>query len=987
MTDANGTRFHLVFGRDDWLAAGEGDAATLTEDVQWFPDDATLRLTSRPFRHSTGGEARGADKRRGADRDMYGNWYWIGPDEDELLCRGTAMGRPHHFWSSADEIPRLEHRGVFQPTGTRVHGCEPVTLRGLAVTTHHYLVAGLVKPKGLLVFDLHAGGPPTWIAWHDTFEFEPFDITAALDGGVRILDRAHRICWRMNRYFQLSAHPSPGPAGTSPDAATFKPEASAASMQQSDPVSLPQRPTEPLLRLDAMTNPVAVVELPDGSVLVLDSDAALGHSVLHRYALEEDPHGARHWQLRVRHELDDLFVDTRTGTPFSLLGQDMAFVSDDALTTGAVAGTLHVAGASGGQAFAFRLDDRSRNKPELTKPFEFQPLRRFGGKALVTAGNRPYYDSADRWVPLAEQPRPKYETEAVHLLRPRVRAAVGGDTRRKHLFDGKLPGCVWHRLLLDACIPPGTAVLVESRAADRPPDLDEMDWQTEPALYLRHTSSELPYYRSQIAGPTDRAGTWELLFQRARGQYLELRLTLKGTGRATPRLHALRVYYPRFSYSNEYLPAVYREEPESASFLERYLANPEGTLTALEDKIATAQVLFDPDSAPAESLDWLAGWLGASLDPSWKEPMRRMFIAEAPEIFRRRGTLQGVEQALRLAFDPHPEQVLRPTTDPANRASAATGPTPGFHVRVVEQFLLRRAPGVVFGDPSDVQGPGVSTSLSEWSPEQGAQPLHKQFHDYLVRRYSDPGRQRPLKSVWGQHLGESEELPDPLRLPAVQPDEDEQAEDWERFLDESLGFLYPPVADPDLPRFAAFLRRRYRQAQPLNQAYGLTKPAALTALTETEVRDKVWDAILRNTLPPGGNMLLDWIQFVSLVLPTQDNAHRFSVLVPVTPSDPHSKRAEKLRLAKRITDLVKPAHTSFAVKFFWAMFRVGEARVGLETIPSESGRSEDTVLGDTYLGEGHLAVTPPWNADERFVVGRESTHRPTSDGPSPGSST
>ena len=85
-----------------------------------------------------------------------------------------------------------------------------------------------------------------------------------------------------------------------------------------------------------------------------------------------------------------------------------------------------------------------------------------------------------------------------------------------------------------------------------------------------------------------------------------MQIRLAGNGRTTPRLRALRAYYPRFSYLNHYLPAVYREDGESAWFLDRFLANVEGTYTAIEDRIAAVQMLFDTRAAPSEALDWLA---------------------------------------------------------------------------------------------------------------------------------------------------------------------------------------------------------------------------------------------------------------------------------------------------------------------------------------------------------------------------------------------
>src|SRR5262249_47745240 len=156
------------------------------------------------------------------------------------------------------------------------------------------------------------------------------------------------------------------------------------------------------------------------------------------------------------------------------------------------------------------------------------------------------------------------------------------------------------------------SIEVWSRTANEESDLGVTTWQREPIPYLR-SQSELPC-APRVSG--DGVGTWELLFQNARGRWLELRLRLKGNGRSTPRLRAARAYYPRFSYL-QYLPAVYREDRDSASFLERFLANMEGTLTAIEDRIAASQTLIDVRSAPPDALEWLASWVGLSLDPTW----------------------------------------------------------------------------------------------------------------------------------------------------------------------------------------------------------------------------------------------------------------------------------------------------------------------------------------------------------------------------------
>src|SRR5207342_3481866 len=100
-----------------------------------------------------------------------------------------------------------------------------------------------------------------------------------------------------------------------------------------------------------------------------------------------------------------------------------------------------------------------------------------------------------------------------------------------------------------------------------------------------------------------------------------------------------------------YLPKVYQDDQESASFLDRFLANVEGMNTALEDRIVTAEALFDSRSAPTEALDWLLGWFDVAADPTWHEERRRLFLRHAMDFFAMRGTIPGIQLALRLALD------------------------------------------------------------------------------------------------------------------------------------------------------------------------------------------------------------------------------------------------------------------------------------------------------------------------------------------------
>ena len=94
----------------------------------------------------------------------------------------------------------------------------------------------------------------------------------------------------------------------------------------------------------------------------------------------------------------------------------------------------------------------------------------------------------------------------------------------------------------------------------------------------------------------------------------------------------------------------------------------------------------------------------------------------------------------------------------------------------------------------------------------------------------------------------------------------------------------------------------------------------------------------------------------------RSEAHRFAVLIPenLTP--------EEEAMVRRIVTLEKPAHTRFEVRRYWDYYRIGEARMGLDTILGESSRFTPLLLGRDYLAEGFLAAAHPFNAAERFVI-------------------
>jgi phage tail-like protein len=913
--DANGTRFHLLLGKNDWLSRpGACGAAASTSPVSagglpagitWNDERREIMLTPLPFEFSPAPSDRAPtlDDRRGAARDRFGNWYWIDISTATILVRSVGSRVTSLFWKASESATcvREAGRGAFAPVSA-APAATPLGLRGLAVTDDHYLVAGVVEPAGVLVFDLHAGGPPLQYCWPPPADvlFAPFDLAPRAGGGVWILDRDHARVWVVDEHFDVVRRlPATAPPaeffqpvnGTRHDAAP----GGFATIQPGDAWPVP-------------AHLIAIEALPGGALLLMDRPPAASFSTIYYYAT----------------------IDTApVALPlarWTLLGHDLAFAPPDTAGPAAHLGRVYVVAPDGNQSVAFTLARDQTGTLTLDRLPQYLPMRLFEGKGLVAAGGQVYYDFDRAWIPLVDQKRPRHMQEG---------------TLRVDALDGYDPDCVWHRLLLDASIPPETSLDIWSRAANSCDQLASTNWHREPAPYRRGSGSELPWVPS---GSGDGVGTWELLFQHAVGRYLDLRLELRGNGRATPRLRAMRVYYPRFSYLTRYLPGVYREEPASASFLDRFLANLEGLLTPIEDRVAAAQVLFDIRSAPPDTLDWLASWLGLVLDPLWSDDKRRALIAHAMVFYQYRGTMRGLQMALALSlFDCTPAELF---TDTASRRS------PASRIRLVERFRTREAPGVVFGDPTELEGPRLVARESLWNPKAGRSILHQRFRDFLVAN----GIVVPVNEEFS----------------LTRPADASRAALWVRFSQETLGFI-PAIAAVAPASWQQFLARRYHGVASFNEVYGRTGHGAIRTFDVVPVPTAV---------PPDGGPLVDWYDYETIVVSMEAAAHQFTVLLPVQASAQadSAEHRRQLEIATRIVALEKPAHTTFEVRFFWSLFRVGEVRLGYDTVIGLGSRSPDLltamVLDSGHLAASYLAPSHPQDVPDREVLGRDRVGGP-----------
>jgi hypothetical protein len=186
-------------------------------------------------------------------------------------------------------------------------------------------------------------------------------------------------------------------------------------------------------------------------------------------------------------------------------------------------------------------------------------------------------------------------------------------------------------------------------------------------------------------------------------------------------------------------------------------------------------------------------------------------------------------------------------------------------------------------------------------------------------------------------------LPTTAHFPVADPDPltgEQNPSGWREFAAETLGFV-PAQGVVEQRLWQDFLARRYHRIGALNDVYGA-----------------------------------GYAQFSDVSMPlrlplTATELHRFTVMLPMPASltADSAEQRRRLAIARRIVELEKPAHTTFDVKFYWALFRVGDARLGEDTQIGLGSRAPElmppAILDETHLAETYLAPSPPLDSKSR----------------------
>ncbi len=303
------------------------------------------------------------------------------------------------------------------------------------------------------------------------------------------------------------------------------------------------------------------------------------------------------------------------------------------------------------------------------------------------------------------------------------------------VLDSRLEKCQWHRVLMDAVLPAKESVNATNLGAG------SVEIESYTSERQQIDFAQLPpdsWQRCVLTGDDNP----DCLVQSGPGRYLWLRVTLRSNGIASPVIKSIKVFYPRVSYL-QYLPAVYQEDTDSRIFLDRFLSIFQTEFDNFDRQIDDVWQLFDPASISEKRFDWLATWLGLFIQPDslidqrcryecvteepcqpppecpedsedsssstsspvmeWTIESKRELLKKAFDSYRMRGTVKGLETAIRDHTGAH-------------------------FARILEHFRLRQSPvlsvlaqAAVEDDPCSPQPP----------PRYG--PCGETLNDYRIR--------------------------------------------------------------------------------------------------------------------------------------------------------------------------------------------------------------------------------------------------------------
>lgn len=206
------------------------------------------------------------------------------------------------------------------------------------------------------------------------------------------------------------------------------------------------------------------------------------------------------------------------------------------------------------------------------------------------------------------------------------------------MLDAREKETVWHRLVMESEIGDNMAVFLHIFATDSRKLADRIVSMKNESHHtvmeqLDQIASMNGIRKLSFRNPQD------VLLHQLEGRFTWLGIIMWGNGSGSPRLHSIRMDFPRETW-NSWLPELYQGKGQE--FLERYLGIFQSLYLDMECGIRGNTRYLDLQAAEPEVLIWLAGWIRAEHVNLWTPERFRQYLSQGVGMYALRGTARGL---------------------------------------------------------------------------------------------------------------------------------------------------------------------------------------------------------------------------------------------------------------------------------------------------------------------------------------------------------
>lgn len=141
-------------------------------------------------------------------------------------------------------------------------------------------------------------------------------------------------------------------------------------------------------------------------------------------------------------------------------------------------------------------------------------------------------------------------------------------------------------------------------------------------------------------------GKSDLLLHEVVGRYLWVSIEVYQQFEQELKFETMTIYFPKNSWLS-YLPELY-EASDTEHFLEHFLAIFQSSFDDMNLEIKRIPYRLDVETTDSEYLDFLCEWIGVTKSQMWPEEKKRALLAQAADLYKMRGTREGMRKLLSL---------------------------------------------------------------------------------------------------------------------------------------------------------------------------------------------------------------------------------------------------------------------------------------------------------------------------------------------------